>query len=155
MSQRNEFVAVAQKEVGTIEGPKDNETKYGAFTKADGTIKLLQKQGRFDEANKLKEKYPYDLAVLKNIDAEIKKIDKAIISITNAKFEQLEINREDFNKLSKRQQDDVLLTVRQSKYQEIQAYFGELPRGFHDPLHHQSRLSVYAVRPRALSYYNE
>jgi len=68
---------------------------------------------------KWKEKYPYDLAVLKNIDAEIKKIDKAIISITNAKFEQLEINREDFNKLSKRQQDDVLLTVRQSKYQEI------------------------------------
>ncbi len=35
MSQRNEFVAVAQKEVGTIEGPKDNETKYGAFTKAN------------------------------------------------------------------------------------------------------------------------
>lgn len=35
MSQRDEFVAVALKEVGTIEGPKDNETKYGAFTKAN------------------------------------------------------------------------------------------------------------------------
>jgi hypothetical protein len=35
MSQRNEFVAVAQKEVGTVEGPKDNETKYGAFAKAN------------------------------------------------------------------------------------------------------------------------
>jgi hypothetical protein len=35
MSQRDELVAVALKEVGTIEGPKDNETKYGAFTKAN------------------------------------------------------------------------------------------------------------------------
>jgi len=35
MSQRDEFVEVALKEVGTIEGPKDNETKYGAFTKAN------------------------------------------------------------------------------------------------------------------------
>jgi len=93
--------------------------KLVEFNKADGTIKLLQKQGRFDEANKLKEKYPYDLAVLKNIDTEIKKLDTAIISITNAKFEQLQINQEDFSKLSKRQQEDVLLTVRQSKYQEI------------------------------------
>jgi len=93
--------------------------KLVEFTKAEGTIKLLQKQGRFDEANKLKEKYPYDLAVLKNIDTEIKKLDTAIVSITNAKFEQLQINTEDFGKLSKRQQEDVLLTVRQSKYQEI------------------------------------
>jgi hypothetical protein len=93
--------------------------KLVEFSKADGTIKLLQKQGRFEEANKLKEKYPYDLAVLKNIDTEIKKLDTAIISITNAKFEQLQINKENFGKLSKRQQEDVLLTVRQSKYQEI------------------------------------
>lgn len=35
MSQRDDFVAVAQKEIGTIEGPKDNETKYGKFTKAN------------------------------------------------------------------------------------------------------------------------
>lgn len=93
--------------------------KLVEFSKADGTIKLLQKQGRFDEANKLKEKYPYDLAVLKDIDTQIKKLDTAIINITNAKFEQLQINTEDFGKLSKRQQEDVLLTVRQSKYQEI------------------------------------
>ena len=35
MSQRDEFVAIALGEVGTIEGPKDNETKYGKFTKAN------------------------------------------------------------------------------------------------------------------------
>ena len=29
------IIEIAQKEVGTIEGPKDNETKYGAFTKAN------------------------------------------------------------------------------------------------------------------------
>ena len=29
------IIEVARKEVGTIEGPKDNETKYGAFTKAN------------------------------------------------------------------------------------------------------------------------
>jgi hypothetical protein len=29
------LIEVAEKEVGTIEGPKDNETKYGKFTKAD------------------------------------------------------------------------------------------------------------------------
>jgi len=29
------MLEVARKEVGTIEGPKDNETKYGAFTKAN------------------------------------------------------------------------------------------------------------------------
>lgn len=29
------LIEVARKEIGTIEGPKDNETKYGAFTKAN------------------------------------------------------------------------------------------------------------------------
>ena len=29
------FVEVAKAEVGTVEGPKDNQTKYGAFTKAN------------------------------------------------------------------------------------------------------------------------
>jgi len=29
------IIEVAKKEIGTIEGPKDNETKYGAFTKAN------------------------------------------------------------------------------------------------------------------------
>ena len=29
------ILEIAKKEVGTIEGPKDNETKYGAFTKAN------------------------------------------------------------------------------------------------------------------------
>ena len=35
MGQRNEFIKVARAEVGVIEGPKNNETKYGAFTKAN------------------------------------------------------------------------------------------------------------------------
>ena len=30
-----DFVAIARKEIGYIEGPKNNETKYGKFTKAD------------------------------------------------------------------------------------------------------------------------
>lgn len=35
MSQREDFVATAVAEIGYVEGPKDNETKYGAFTKAN------------------------------------------------------------------------------------------------------------------------
>jgi hypothetical protein len=35
MGQRLNFIAVAKDELGVIEGPKDNETKYGAFTKAN------------------------------------------------------------------------------------------------------------------------
>jgi hypothetical protein len=35
MGQRLNFIAVAKGELGVIEGPKDNETKYGAFTKAN------------------------------------------------------------------------------------------------------------------------
>jgi hypothetical protein len=35
MSQRNKFIATARAELGVIEGPKDNQTKYGAFTKAN------------------------------------------------------------------------------------------------------------------------
>jgi hypothetical protein len=35
MSQRSDFVAAAQAEIGTIEGPKENETKYGKFAKAN------------------------------------------------------------------------------------------------------------------------
>ena len=29
------IIGVAQKQVGTIEGPKDNETKYGAWIKVN------------------------------------------------------------------------------------------------------------------------
>lgn len=35
MSQLDKFLEVAQAEVGTVEGPKENETKYGKFTKAN------------------------------------------------------------------------------------------------------------------------
>ena len=35
MSQRNQFLMAARAEIGYVEGPKDNETKYGAFTKAN------------------------------------------------------------------------------------------------------------------------
>ena len=33
MSQVDDFLTVAKTELGTVEGPKENETKYGAFTK--------------------------------------------------------------------------------------------------------------------------
>lgn len=35
MGQRADFIEVARTQIGVIEGPKDNETKYGAFTKAN------------------------------------------------------------------------------------------------------------------------
>ena len=35
MGQRADFIAVAKGELGVIEGPKENQTKYGAFTKAN------------------------------------------------------------------------------------------------------------------------
>jgi len=35
MGQRLDFIEVARGELGVIEGPKENETKYGAFTKAN------------------------------------------------------------------------------------------------------------------------
>lgn len=35
MGTAEKFIEIAQGEVGTIEGPKDNETKYGKFTKAN------------------------------------------------------------------------------------------------------------------------
>jgi hypothetical protein len=35
MGQKEEFLKIAQAEIGTAEGPKENETKYGKFTKMD------------------------------------------------------------------------------------------------------------------------
>ena len=35
MGQRKDFIEVAKAELGIVEGPKENETKYGAFTKAN------------------------------------------------------------------------------------------------------------------------
>jgi hypothetical protein len=35
MGQRNQFIMTARGELGVIEGPKDNETKYGAHTKVN------------------------------------------------------------------------------------------------------------------------
>jgi surface antigen len=35
MGQRKDFIETAKAELGIVEGPKDNETKYGAFTKAN------------------------------------------------------------------------------------------------------------------------
>jgi len=35
MGQRMDFIEVAKSQLGVIEGPKENETKYGAFTKAN------------------------------------------------------------------------------------------------------------------------
>jgi hypothetical protein len=35
MGQRNQFIMAARAEIGVIEGPKENETKYGKFMKAN------------------------------------------------------------------------------------------------------------------------
>jgi surface antigen len=35
MGQRKDFIETAKAELGIVEGPKENETKYGAFTKAN------------------------------------------------------------------------------------------------------------------------
>jgi len=35
MSKASEFVKIARAEIGTVEGPENNETKYGKFTKHD------------------------------------------------------------------------------------------------------------------------
>ena len=35
MGQRKDFIEVAKTELGIVEGPKENETKYGEFTKAN------------------------------------------------------------------------------------------------------------------------
>jgi hypothetical protein len=35
MGTAAKLIEIAKEEIGTIEGPKDNETKYGAFTKAN------------------------------------------------------------------------------------------------------------------------
>ncbi len=35
MGTAAKLIEVATAEIGTVEGPKDNETKYGAFTKAN------------------------------------------------------------------------------------------------------------------------
>jgi hypothetical protein len=35
MGTAEKLIEIAEKEIGTVEGPKDNETKYGKFTKAN------------------------------------------------------------------------------------------------------------------------
>jgi hypothetical protein len=35
MGQRIDFIETAKSQIGVVEGPKENETKYGAFTKAN------------------------------------------------------------------------------------------------------------------------
>ena len=37
-TKREQFVEVARAEIGTVEGPKNNETKYGKFTGHDFQI---------------------------------------------------------------------------------------------------------------------
>lgn len=71
MGQRNEFIKVAREEVGVIEGPKDNETKYGAFTKAN----FLPWCGSFVMwcANEVGLKIPSVVSTYKGAEAFIKK----------------------------------------------------------------------------------
>jgi hypothetical protein len=71
MGQRLDFIAVAKGELGVIEGPKENETKYGAFTKAN----FLPWCGSFVNwcANEVKLKIPNCVSTLAGAQAFIKK----------------------------------------------------------------------------------
>jgi len=71
MGQRNEFIKIAQAEIGVVEGPKDNETKYGAFTKAN----FLPWCGSFVNwcANEVGLKIPNCVSTLAGAQAFIKK----------------------------------------------------------------------------------
>jgi hypothetical protein len=71
MGQRNQFIMAARAEIGVIEGPKDNETKYGAFTKAN----FLPWCGSFVNwcANEVGLKIPSVVSTLAGAQAFIKK----------------------------------------------------------------------------------
>lgn len=71
MGQRNDFIAVARAEIGVIEGPKDNETKYGAFTGAN----FLPWCGSFVNwcASQVNLKIPSVVSTYKGAEAFIKK----------------------------------------------------------------------------------
>lgn len=71
MGQRNDFIKVAKAEIGVIEGPKDNETKYGAFTKAN----FLPWCGSFVMwcANEVGLKIPSVVSTYRGAEAFIKK----------------------------------------------------------------------------------
>jgi hypothetical protein len=71
MGQRNEFIKIARAEIGVVEGPKDNETKYGAFTKAN----FLPWCGSFVNwcANEVGLKIPNCVSTLTGAQAFIKK----------------------------------------------------------------------------------
>jgi hypothetical protein len=71
MGQRNDFIKVARAEIGVIEGPKDNETKYGAFTKAN----FLPWCGSFVNwcANEVELKIPSVVSTYKGAEAFMKK----------------------------------------------------------------------------------
>lgn len=71
MGQRNDFIKVARAEIGVIEGPKDNETKYGAFTGAN----FLPWCGSFVNwcANEVGLKLPSVVSTYKGAEAFIKK----------------------------------------------------------------------------------
>ena len=71
MGQRNDFINVARGELGVIEGPKENETKYGAFTKAN----FLPWCGSFVNwcANEVGLKIPNVVSTVAGANAFIKK----------------------------------------------------------------------------------
>jgi len=71
MGQRLDFIAAAKSQIGVIEGPKENETKYGAFTKAN----FLPWCGSFVMwcANEVGLKVPNCVSTLAGAQAFIKK----------------------------------------------------------------------------------
>lgn len=86
--------------------------------KRDGTIKLLEKNGEFEEAAKLKEKYPFDLDVLKKNEKSYRNLTEAIIKISNAKLELL-LEDKQYKSLTKDQKKERINDLKDEKFEQI------------------------------------
>jgi len=86
--------------------------------KRDATIKFLEKNNDFEEAAKLKQKYPYDLAALKANEKAYQDIRKAIIKISNAKLEVL-LDADIYKTLTKIEKEEKIDALKDEKFEQI------------------------------------
>lgn len=84
----------------------------------DATIKLLEKNNEFEEASKLKEEYPYNLAVLEEREKAYKDIRKAIITVSNAKLEVL-LEADIYKTLTKIQKEEKIEALKDEKFEQV------------------------------------
>jgi len=98
------------------------ETRYfeelDIIKKRDATIKFLEKNNDFEEAAKLKQKYPYDLAALKANEKAYQDIRKAIIKISNAKLEVL-LDADIYKTLTKVEKEEKIDGLKDEKFEQI------------------------------------